>query len=184
MTLVVGCATHYTTSKPSGQVTPIYVMEDAQALALAHRALAEAFPSRKITSLEGPSWGFSTTYRILLDTYSQQVLVVPLEGTDPGGRRVRGFAFEVSGSGTAVISGSSKNRGLFKRIRRLADATGTRLLVANPTPVAFRPPGSGPVHAEEADIEQRLRRLRSLRDQGLINSEQFEAKQKEILDGL
>jgi hypothetical protein len=181
---LLACSTHYTTARSSGGATPIYKMSDARALEIAHRALVEAFPSRKVTHLEGPTWSFSTTYRLLLDTYSQQVLVVPMEGLAPDRSRVRGFVFDVSGSGTAIFTGSSKNRRLFKRVQELADATGTRILVTNATRVPFRPQGSEASQGDSSDVERRLRNLRDLLNQGLIAPEQFEAKQKEILGDL
>jgi hypothetical protein len=184
VTGLLACSTYFTTAESRENGTLIYQISDRQALEIAHRALVEAFPSRNVTKLEGPTWGFSTTYRNFLDTYSQQVLVMPLEGLAPDGSRVRGVAFDVSGSGTTFISGQTKNRGLFKRVRVLADATGTRVFVVNPTPVSFRSEKASPSALGSTDVEDRLRNLRDLLDQGLITPDQFESKQQEILDDL
>jgi len=40
MLALLGCSTHYTTARPSGGATPIYMMSDAQALEIARRAAA------------------------------------------------------------------------------------------------------------------------------------------------
>jgi hypothetical protein len=184
MLFLVACSTHNTTARLRNGDISIYQMSEVEALEIAHRALVESFPSRKITNLEGPTWGFSTTYRMALDTYSQQVLVLPMEGFAPDGSRIRGMTFDVSGSGSAFISGSSKNRELFRRVQQLADATGTQSFVVNSVPVSFRAEDSRPSTIESTDVEDRLRNLRSLLDQELITPEQFEAKQNEILDDL
>ena len=67
--------------------------------------------------------GYWTTYRFGIDHYSQRVLVVPAVGTDASGHEVRGYWFDVSGKGTAIIAGGAKNRALYHRLQEAADAT-------------------------------------------------------------
>jgi hypothetical protein len=57
------------------------------------------------------------------------VLAVPATGTDSAGNEVRGYFFEVSGSGTAVISGRVKNSELFDRVTQLAEHAGQPIRV-------------------------------------------------------
>lgn len=182
--LMQACSTHYTTSQRDEGATPIYALDQSQALAIAHQALIESFPGRKVTGLEGPIQGFATSYRILLDTYSQQVVVLPLEGVGPSGEITRGYAFDVSGSGSAILTGTAKNRGLFRRVRDLAEATGTRVLVTNPRPVSTSEGSRSSAGPDEAEASRRLRELKELRRQELISEEQLERKQREILEDL
>jgi hypothetical protein len=39
----------------------------------------------------------------MLDTYTQQVLVIPLEGKTSDGQTIEGFNLNVSGSGTSIM---------------------------------------------------------------------------------
>jgi hypothetical protein len=79
---------------------------------MAHWAIASTFPNRKITVLDGPTRGYSTYFRIMLDTYSQQILIFPAIGIKQNGEEVKGYYFEVSGSGTTVIGRQKKCRAL------------------------------------------------------------------------
>jgi len=47
----------------------------------------------------------------------------PAVGTDASGHEVRGYWFDVSGKGTAIIAGGAKNRALYHRLQEAADAT-------------------------------------------------------------
>ena len=96
---------------------------------------------------------------------------------------VRGFVFDVSGSGTAVISGARKNEALFRRVMELADDAGERVKVHDPKNVPFEQTHSG-AEATDTGNESRLRELRRLYDAGLITQDQFDRKQQEVLDDL
>ena len=182
---LLACSTHYTTAAPRSGATTLYQISEPQALQLAHRALLETFPSRKVTPIVGPTRGFSTTYRMMLGSYSQQILVISMEGVAATRARVVGVSFEVSGSGTAMISGSSKNRALFRRVVALADATGTRVSVAGARSASFGIPAPAARETgSPADVEIRLRELRRLYERGLITWDQLQAKQKQILEDL
>jgi hypothetical protein len=117
VTCALGCSTHYSTLKSDfpGQGR-IYRLSEPEALYVAHNALVELFPGRQITEIEGPTRGYHTYIRFVLDTHSQQVLAVPAVGLDAQGQEVHGYWFEVSGSGSAFIQGGYKNSQLFDRV--------------------------------------------------------------------
>src|SRR5688572_14040749 len=78
---LVGCSTHFSTmSQAPGQT--IYRMSQDQALQIAHRAIAQVLPGNVISGVSGPSPGYKATSRMMLDTYSQQVVAVPATGLD------------------------------------------------------------------------------------------------------
>src|SRR5918996_1864019 len=98
--IAAGCSTHFTTLKEEGSSTQvIYVITEEQAFQIAHASIATTLPGRKIEVIDGPVRGYSTYFRFVLDTYTQQVLVHAAQGVDAFGKAVRGYYFEVSGSG-------------------------------------------------------------------------------------
>jgi hypothetical protein len=183
----VGCSSHYSTVREgaSGPVT-LYRVSRAEALQFAHNALSVMFPGRKITEIQGPPSGYSTSYRMMLDTYSQQVVAVPATGIDPSGLEVRGYYFEVSGSGTAVISGRVKNSELFDRVKELAERSGrptrvTAWRIDYRSEDVSQPPRP-PVPENRSPAAARLRELEQLRRDGLISEDEYRTKRAKILD--
>lgn len=72
------CSTHFDTSQQEGvDGRTIYQLNQEQAFAIAYNAIATVLPGRKISEIDGPVKGYRTWFRFVLDTYTQQVLVVP-----------------------------------------------------------------------------------------------------------
>jgi hypothetical protein len=112
---VSGCfSTHNTTlAAESGEGHVIYRLSEEQAFNIAAKAFAEVMPSASLFDITGSTRGYQATYRVVVSTYSQEVFVVPAIGTDAKGLEVHGYWFDVSGSGSAGITGSAKNRELY-----------------------------------------------------------------------
>jgi hypothetical protein len=181
---LAACSSHHSTIREERSgAARLFILTRAEALQIAHNALSESFPGRKITTIEGPPPGYVTTYRIMLDTYSQQVLAVPAIGVDASGHEVRGYYFEVSGSGTAVISGRVKNNDLFERVEGLALRAGRATSVSSWRPdLDTRSSDASEPHP--SGTADRLRELESLRKQGLISPREYETKRAQILDAM
>ena len=98
--------------------------------------------------------------------------------------------FGVSGSGTAILSGTAKNRGLFLRVIKLANATGTRIAVSNATSDSMQiaaPSEDGdatPSVAGSPSTRGWLVELRSLKEDGLNSETEYEAKRQAIIDAM
>ena len=189
----VGCSTHFSTLQPEGSTDQIlYAIPEEQAFQIAHGTLVTTIPGRKIEIIDGPVRGYSTYTRVVLDTYTQQVLVFPAEGLDALGKKIRGYYFEVSGSGSSG-TGYAKNVELFENLAKSAKATGKGIVVTvvertgytnaewhngQGVPVKSKSPGASD------DTFGNLERLKGLRDRGVITEEEFEAKKKELLKRL
>jgi len=198
LALLAGCSTQFSTLEATGSSTQIvYAIPEDQAFQIAYGTLAATFPGRKIEVIDGPVRGYSTYSRFVLDTYTQQVLVHAVQGTDALGKKVRGYYFEVSGSGTSVLIGRSKNVELFDSVAAAAKATGKGVALTGIERVAYANarwrPGEGnaqqgtssPASSEtREDILHELERLKDLRDRGVITDQEFETKKKELLDRL
>jgi hypothetical protein len=179
-----GCSRSQTTAlDPSTGRARVYAMTADEALTLAHGAILRSFPGRRVTPIEGPVRGFSTYTRVVLDTFTQQVLVRPVIGATPDGRAVEGYSFEVSGSGTSG-SGAWRNDAFFQALQRDLDASGkgvevvsmrARLEVAAPAAAGGAAAAAGP------DPVDQLRRLRTLRDEGVISAQEYERARAALL---
>lgn len=194
--LLNGCSTHFSTLQAEGTSTKIiYVIKEEQAFQIAYSAIATTLPGRKISEVDGPIRGYGTYFRFLLDTYTQQVLVYPTTGTDAEGKRVKGYYFEVSGSGSSVVQGKAKNEQLFERVFESVRATGKAVAVTDLQAATYdgakwrlnqseeqKTPGSAAATNSKEDALNSLERLKHLRDQGVISDQEFEKKKKELLD--
>ena len=108
----------------------IYRLSDDEALAVAQTTILRAFPGRRVEPIDGPIRGFSTYTRMMLDTFTQQILVIPVRGIAPTGETIEGYSFEVSGSGTSG-SGALRNDNLLNLLQRELNRTGTAAEVTN-----------------------------------------------------
>ena len=126
----------------------------------------------------------------MLDTYTQQVIVVPAAGKTADGRAIRGYYFEVTGRGSSIIQGRVKNAELFDTVSKAAQATDKAIAVselsrASYTGARWKQGEQGPTkRAGESDVFSLIERLKQLRDSGAITDEEFARKRKELLDRL
>jgi hypothetical protein len=161
----------------------IYVLSDVEADAIAHGAIVSSFPGRKIEAINGPVRGYSTYIRVIIDTFSQQVLIKPVTGRRADGAAIDGYGFEVSGSGTAGIQGNLQNAHFGRTLQASLDATGKAVEVVSVAPRAL--PSSQSARSDEgSDTARQLRSLRDLFDQGLISAVEYDNKRREILGRL
>jgi len=198
LVLSSGCSTHFSTLQPEGsKEQTIYAIPEEQAFQIAHGSLAATLPGRKIEVIDGPVRGYSTYFRFVLDTYTQQVLVHAAQGTDALGKKVRGYYFDVSGSGSSFVQGRAKNVELFERLAEAAKATGKGVVVTSVERIQYtnakwrfgeggleKNTSSATSDINKDDVLNSLERLKGLRDRGVITEEEFEAKKKELLNRL
>lgn len=189
---MAGCSTHFSTLRPEGSTSQvIHPMPEDEAFRLAYSSMATTMPGRKITVLNGPVRGYSTYTRFVLDTYTQQVLVFRAQGVDGSGRRIQGYYFEVSGSGSSG-SGRSTNVQFFESLSAQAQATRPGVAVTNleslpylagatPDPDAL---SKAPQKQTQEETMQAIERLKGLRDRGVITDQEFQAKKAELLSRL
>lgn len=187
--ILAGCSTHFTTLQQDNEKSlVIYQLPEEQVFQMAHWAIVSSFPDRKITIIDGPTRGYSTYFRIFLDTYSQQILIFTAIGTKQNGEEVKGYYFEVSGSGTTVI-GRQKNVELYEKLNKALSDTGKGVVVTKikltkyETDSKISIEGTPPPSQDKnmRSPTELLRELNQLRKEGIISNEEFEAKKKEIL---
>jgi len=195
---VAGCSTHYTTLQ-TDPIFPqvIYRISEEQAFTIALDAFAEVLPDQSLFDVAGPRRGYHTTWRFGLDTYSHKVLVIPAVGIGEMGQEVQGYWFDVSGSGTAIISGTAKNRELHRRLQNALDGTATATFVTNVREGRYETDGrayraqgrdahkastSNPRAPSAPSVTDQLRELKAMYDQGLISKEEYDAKRRQLLD--
>jgi hypothetical protein len=156
----------------------VYELTDQEAMQIAHGAIVRSFPGRKIETIDGPTRGYSTYTRVVLDTFTQQIIVNSVIGTKADGRTVDGYTFEISGYGTSG-SGAFQNTAFFNTLKSDLSRTGRGVDVAS---IQARRIASMPVTATASDDPiERLRRLSELHQQGAITNREYEEKRAELL---
>jgi hypothetical protein len=178
----------------------IYRLSESQALNLAHETLAAMLPDAKIYPAQGPRRGFYATEekghgapnyaRFLVETYTHYVYVLPAQGRDAAGQKVSGYYVEVSGNGV-LPSGSAHNDQLKAALHEAFEKTGKAVAVSEVESAGYATPAPEPqpTMAPEAqkappaaDVFEQLRKLKELRDEGVITEEEFREKKKTLLD--
>lgn len=187
------CSTHFDTSQQEGvDGRTIYQLNQEQAFAIAYNAIATVLPGRKISEIDGPVKGYSTWFRFVLDTYTQQVLVVPAKGVSKSGVPVEGFYFEVSGSGSAIVQGRAKNVSIYETIQAELDKLGIAAVVPQIERGSYKGPvfatkGGGPAGAAQPSggtVAGRLNELKGLLDRGLISEKEYGDQRAKIIGSL
>lgn len=187
--LLSGCSTSFSTLRQDEAASQvIYQVDEAQAFQIAFSSLGRVLPGYEITDIDGPVKGYTATFRFVLDTYTQQVMVIPAVGRGTGGDPVRGYYFEVSGRGTS-LQGRAKNVELFETVSGAAKSTGKGITA---TAVASAPYTGAkwkqgdanrvaPPSSSANDALDQIERLKVLRDRGAITDSEFEKKKTELL---
>lgn len=194
------CASSSTTLvRPDlGSKQVIYRISEEKAFTIALDAYAQLLPKQSVDDVvEAGRRGYSADQRFALDWYTHRVLVIPAVGTDASGREVRGYWFEISGSGSMPISGGAKHKEFLRVIEDALAATGTATAVTNLRDGKYETDGraylglkrdardiKAGLRTSGADAADRLRELRTLHDRGLITEEEYAAKRRQILDGM
>ena len=185
------CSTHFDTSIRKGvDGYTIYRLRQEQAFAIAYDSIVTVLPGRKISEIDGPVKGYSTWSRFVLDTYTQQVLVIPVRGVTKDGETVEGFYLEISGSGSSG-SGRAKNVSLHRTIQENLDRQNVSTAVTRIERISYKEPvfcskanPSGAPPPLGVTVEERLKTLKSLFDQGLISEREYRDTRAKIIQSL
>lgn len=186
------CSTHFDTSQQEGvDGRTIYQLPQEQAFAIAYNAIATVLPGRKISEIDGPVKGYSTWFRFVLDTYTQQVLIVPAKGISKSGAPVEGFYFEVSGSGSSIVQGRAKNVSLYETIQAELDKLNVAVVVPQIERESYKEPvfatKGGPTGSPQpggGTVADRLDELKDLWDRGLISEKEYSDQRAKIIGSL
>ena len=145
-------------------------------------------PGRKITILDGQVKGYTTYFRFVLDTYTQQILIYRASGQNTKGEKIFGYYYEVSGSGSSFVQGRAKNVKLFETLNSSLKSTNSAVsitglkkenyLTNNPTQFLLNPKGS------KNEIYDNLEKLKKLYEDGVITENEYKQEKKELLDEL
>lgn len=180
---VAGCASYSgsTLSSEGSKSTVIYQLPQDEAFAIARRvADAAHFPGERVDEMNGQFRGYTLTYLSwdAVDTYSCDLAIIPATGITNDGRKVNGFYFEISGSGTAFLYGKIKNDQLFQDLKKALNATGTATAIKTMS-IGEYEDSTFPTSAEDA--ANSLRELKKLYDEKVIDQDEYEKKKAEIL---
>lgn len=121
---ILGCSTKYSSldEKNNDGRKIAYIATKQDLMNDAELGMIRAFPGRTLTKIDGEkAFGFSTWTRVLLDTFSQQIVFFQVKGINDAGEEVDAYAFEISGSGTSG-TGAMRNKKFAKEIRALLDS--------------------------------------------------------------
>ena len=185
--VLAACSTANSTLKSEGSTTQVlYDIPEQQAFQIAFSSLGRLLPGYEITDIDGPTKGYTATFRFVLDTFTQQVMVIPAVGKGSDGRQVRGYYFEVSGRGSSG-QGLAKNHQLFEMVAEAAKATGKGVAVtsvgnASYTGAQWKQGQLAQKSGTGTEAMDQLERLKALRDSGAVTADEYEKKKKELLD--
>lgn len=178
-----GCASYSgsTLNFEGSKSTVIYELSQEQAFAIARRvANAAHLPGERVDEMNGEFRGYTLTYLSwdAVDTYSCDLAIIPATGFTDDGRKVNGFYFEISGTGTAFVYGKIKNDQLFQDLKKALNATGTATAIKNMSIGEYE---DSTTSTSAKDAANSLRQLKKLYDEKVIDQDEYENKKAEIL---
>ena len=179
---LTGCSTKFTTIE-SDNGTILYTIGENEAFNIAYHSMLSVLPGRKITIIDGPTKGYSTYFRFLFDTYSQQILVIPASGLNGNGNKVSGYYYEVSGSGSSFVQGKAKNVALYETLNTNLRETNSGVIVTGLTKENYKT-ASVDILNGNTEVFDKIERLKKLYDKGAITEEEYKTKKTELLKNI
>jgi hypothetical protein len=198
-----GCAVSSTTlvRHDQGAAQVIYRISEEQAFTTALEAYAVLTPKQSVDDIvDGQRRGYNADERKWMDWWSHRLLVIPAVGIDASGKEVHGYWYDYSGGGT-LFATARRRTGLLQLIRERLDATGTATVVTNVRDGNYETDGRAylglkrdardiklqglqGLRSPAAGAADRLGELKAMRDRGLITEDEYQAKRRQILDGM
>lgn len=181
-----------------GKSGVIYRISEEQAFTTALEAYATLLPKQSVDDIVEGKWrGYNADLRAWMDYWSNRILVIPAIGTDTSGNEVRGYYYTYSGSGTILPLSERAPHYILGFIRKRLDATGTSVIASNIQDGEYETDGHAYLGLKRDAREvwplrppprntasDRLTELRKLREKRLITEDEYQAKRRQILDGL
>ena len=191
--LLAGCATKKSPLTGNSEDGYVFVTNNEKAIfQAAHEAMLEGVhrSNPKIESLTGDIRGFTTTIMFLLDFWTSEIQVIPIEAVTPNGEKVFGYYPEVSGGGTLAIQGPAMD----SRIYQAALAKFSRIGKKQPISSfkkehylserdAWRS-NTTPPQQPDNTIEERLKIIDALKNNGQISENEYKTARERILNNL
>lgn len=139
LVLLGACTTRFHTPRVATPDAPavVYTLDEDQAFRLVYLALADAYAGREVTPITGHMRGYSTYNRVAIDTFTTNILVIPVVGTTRAGQEVRGFRFDGSGSGSSWLVGRPMSNAAYENLQRALDSSGTGVPVVTMQPGVY-----------------------------------------------
>jgi hypothetical protein len=128
------------TEAPAGKIV-VYKLPIEQAKTLVATTMSSHFAGRDVTPLTPPAIGYSTYTRMMLDTWSTTVTILPVHAM-VAGQEVDALRIDVQGSGSSVLTG----RVIFEGFKdRLAAELAPSAVIADSYTPAVASPVSSPI---------------------------------------
>lgn len=130
---VAGCSGMRSSMTASNdEPTYIYTLSQEEGKGIMYSVLSESFPGRSFPENNGAgSVGYYATSVFALDRHSIFVSMMNVEGIGLDGKKISGYAFEVSDSGTRPITVGSKAKTIYKKILKEAAAVSQPIQATN-----------------------------------------------------
>lgn len=127
--VTTGCAVQSPAlhDEPAGKKI-VYELTPEHAKRLVHSVMSSQFAGRDIEPLPAPSIGFSTYTRMLIDTWSTNVTIIPVSASTDG-RTFDAVRIETAGGGSSAVSGQIQYNSFRKRLSAELDNTGSMRIV-------------------------------------------------------
>lgn len=131
--VVAGCSGELKNNDLSdgNRVGSIYPISQQQAVESIRLAIVAASPSSEVAPIGSPPKGYIVTVRFGMDTHTITAMAFPQSGTASDGARRVGYSFQVSHSGSMLLTGPARADSIFQKINEFAAATIAPIAVTN-----------------------------------------------------
>lgn len=118
--LLGGCVMHSVTREDSSAAGhAIYRISEEEAFITILDIIAIELPNQSVDDVtEGKYRGYNATARFWMDWTDHRVLVIPAEGLDKGGQKVKGYWYDIRSSGSRMIENPLRHNRIREAIQQ------------------------------------------------------------------
>lgn len=201
----MACSAHRISISEDGSASIIYDVDESKVFNIVYSSIQEVFPEEEISVITAPVRGYITKFRappLYVDWFTQKVLVHRAAGVDSGGKRVTGYWLEVSGSGSSFLQGQAKNKEVYETVLAHLESATQKHYVTGISGAEYVVPqenfyvrgadtleGKGirvivnqkDGNTSEQTQAEKLRDLKKLHQDGVLNDDEYQAAKQKIL---
>jgi hypothetical protein len=191
--LIVGCSTHKSPLQGNGKEKYIFVTNNENAIfQAAHASMVEGVnrTNPRIDNISEATRGFTLTIRFALDYWTSRITIIPTEAVTPNGEKVYGYYPEVSGSGTLIIQGPAMDSRIYEAALENFSKIGKKQIISEFKQGQYLlesdawQPNSKISQQQNKTVEERLKEIEQLKNNGKISENEYESARKKILNDL
>lgn len=187
LSLFISACTTQISSLKQGDNTEIYKISEKEIFQIIYNVMSNTDEKLIVKEIQGVERGYEVVNTFGLDWRSTTVRVIPIEGVDLYGEKVKGYYYTVLERANTPLL----NTGIIEDLKERLDQTNTKIVLTKFWKTDYeyerddmRLNKTPSLREKKPDISSRLLKLKKLLEQEVITIEEYQEKRKNILNEL